>query len=349
MPNSSGEQPWLTSHERDLDLPAQDSKGKTGDPLPQEYYLCGSRSSTEVKVVLTSGQNPNHSMDGLASGFMEWLGKENVQVKFKQSKEENPKFFQYFPVYEWAGKGESWWDTPDLVVVSARSPGEWWGQHKDKLSCPIALVNEDDSTSLKTGEITNYTLVFKPQRLTTSHSDTKTNIRTLPFGAVREPRHPKPFKSRSIPIFFSATHRAGARTDLNKAISELGGVTQLNGIGSVKELHKEEYNKLLEDSMIAPAIYGGGPDTYRHWEVSYFGAMLLCQPPRTTAPNPLEDGKECIYLGGKDDIKEKLKALLADVDRLEEIARAGETKVIHHHMAIHRAQYVAKEVGCGVS
>lgn len=293
-------------------------------------------------VTLVSGESPCHIMDELADGFMRWIGKERVRPHLLLGPSADTSEFNYFrEVYQWAKEGKWEWipEQSELLVISTRSydkVSEWIAQQG--FHCAVATVDvrdkpPDETLTLIPG-IAAIQVPFKRELTYTSQS---TEIFSCPMGLVPETLPPlKPYAERTIPIscllgVSNITRRSIA--DAVKTIPEAKVV--------MERLPREEYLKILLDSKVSVACYGGGFNSYRYWEIPTCGALLVAQPLPLLIPHNFQSGLHALFYTSPQELLAMLRWAMAHSQEAEAIARAGTHHIITHHLTTHRAQYLS--------
>lgn len=295
-----------------------------------------------MNILMYNGSSPNETMDLLADGFMRWLGKEQVRLRFKFSGgRANLKFQNFHPVYAWADQDACTWpeEAADLAILSIRTPAEWAEELAPKLRCPSVSINDDDHPAHMWGHCKKPMLLFVKECHGTEGFDSPELVRPLPYGVIPEPIGVlPPWKTRTTSIFFAGLMRNERRTQVFKMITELGGVARKS-----TEPHTG-YTQELANTKIGVSPRGGASDNYRSWEICYWGGALVAQKFTHIVPNNLIHGTEALWYTEMDECQHYLEDLLKHPDKAEAMAKAGRAKVLAYHTNVHRAMYVVQEV-----
>ena len=106
------------------------------------------------------------------------------------------------------------------------------------------------------------------------------------------------------------------------------------------EMPKAAYNAALSRALVGISARGIGWDTYRYWEVPYFGTLLFSQRLRIVIPGDFREDQEAVYWLSIEEMRAKLTGLLMEPHRTEDLARAGQEASRNRHLSRHRAQAV---------
>ena len=292
-------------------------------------------------VTLVSGDSPCRAMDGLADGFMRWLGKERVRLHLLLSfSADIPEFSPFKPVYEWARTGQVTWkvDETELLIISMRSfekVKEWIDQQK--FHCMVATLDvrdkPPDETLSLAPPVSPVQVSFKREMTYTSQSPT---VYTCPVGIVPEVLPPlKPYAERSISVSCMVGESNMTRRAMVDVVKTIPGAR-----ASLERIDRQEYLKILMDSKIGVACYGGGFDSARYWEIPYCGALLVAQPMPLLIPRNFQAGKHALFYMSPIELLSVIKWALEHPIESEKMAREGTHHLMTNHLTIHRAQYL---------
>lgn len=296
-------------------------------------------------VTLISGESPCRGLDGLADGFMRWLGKERVRLHLLLGPSAEIQEFQYFhSVYEWAKHGT--WEWPiketELLVISTRQieqVSDWIAEQH--FSCPIATLDPRDKPCDEIQELTAGSYVQVSFKLELPYTaDPNTRAFPCPHGLVPEELPPlKPYAERSIPVLFMGGVSNATRPVLAEALQKIPGAKV-----ALSPLPRKEYLQLLTDTQIGVACYGAGFGSYRYWEIPYCGALLVAQPLPIVVPRNFQREKQALFYMTPSELLETVQWALSHPTEAAEIAKAGTLHLLQHHLSLHRAQWVADVV-----
>lgn len=292
-------------------------------------------------VTLVSGESPCRGIDGLTDGFMQWLGKDRVRPYLVLGPSADIPEFGYFkPVYDWSRQGT--WDwTPsqsELLILSMRSiekVNDWINDQK--FQCAVATVDvrdkPPDETLTLSPPMSSVQVSFKLELTYTSQSP---SVFSCPIGLVPETLPPlKPYAQRSIPILCCLGDSNITRQSLSQAVKRFPEAKVVT-----ERLPREEYLKLLLDSQMAIACYGGGFNSYRYWEIPACGALLIAQPLPLLIPHNFRMQQEALFYMSPVELMGVLRWALDHPTECEAIATAGTKSVVANHLMTHRAQYL---------
>lgn len=198
---------------------------------------------------------------------------------------------------------------------------------------PVAFLDGEDTDSIQSYVLNDVKVYFKREYLKgrAYHS----RVRPLSFAAIPE-AIPEITAVRSG-VFYSGHKTHPFRKEVGQALTEMG-------FPPIPNKDKATYNRSLINSLIGVAVRGNGWDTYRYWEIPYFGAALLSQRPGIVIPQDFVDGKEAVFYDGIPDLMKKLRGLLADSKRAIAVAEAGHKACMERHLSIHRAKTVLEAI-----
>ena len=298
-------------------------------------------------VTLVSGESPCRGMDGLADGFMRWLGKERVRLHLVIGDSADIPEFEYFrPVYDWARTGTWEWTTEqtELLVVSTRSVPkihDWVAA--GKFLCPVASLDPRDKPCDEIEVLTGLSPVQVSFKLELPYTaDPECVTFACPHGYVLEDTPPlMPYADRTIPVLFLGGETNLTRRALAEALQTLPNAKVLFN----ERIDRTQYRQMLANTKVGVACYGAGFASYRYWEVPAHGALLVAQPPPILIPHNFQRGTHALFYLTPQELLETVTWALDHPTEAEEIAKAGTAWLIQHHLTIHRAQYLAEIVG----
>jgi Glycosyl transferases group 1 len=286
-----------------------------------------------VKVAMITRGSPDYLPDLVADGLIRSLGRENVHLMTGMTKPSNPCLGQLGKGYDIPNQ-IGLYDT-EALIISIRgtiSDIRDWRQRTGKKA--VAVLDGEDDGIIRSDWLGEGTLYFKREYYKNRPYDPK--IRPLSFGAF-----PEPVPEVSDPragVFFRMRPTDPIRTSIGKDLAQLG----YSAIESL--VAKDRYNEDLARAAVGISARGMGWDTYRYWEVPYFGALLFSQNLGIVVPGDFVDGVEALFFDAVYDFLPKLKAILADPPRLQEIRLAGQKASHSRHLSIHRARRVLEEI-----
>lgn len=280
-----------------------------------------------MKVGVISRGSPDYQIDVVTDGLIRLLGRQSVSLDYNVRGGWGGPYAHLLQDFQ----GPEPFDIheADVLIASNRSATamrEWMKRTGKK---QVALLDGEDLDTIFSEHLSHVTVYFKREFIPHRPYDKK--VRPLPFAAIPEPIVDGVEITRQV--FYSGHITHPFRAQVAKALAEMG-------FPEAQNQEKSQYNLCLMSSLIGAAVRGNGWDTYRYWEIPYFGAALLSQRPGIVIPGNFEDGKEAVFYDGIDDMKRKLRDMLSNLDRTVEISRAGRKASIERHLSIHRAKTV---------
>jgi hypothetical protein len=91
-------------------------------------------------------------------------------------------------------------------------------------------------------------------------------------------------------------------------------------------------------------VRGAGWDTYRYWEIPFFGSVLLSQRIPVAIPDNFVEDTEAVFFDTIPEFAAKLIWLLDHPADAERIAKAGQQKCMARHLSTHRATTVLEAI-----
>ena len=168
----------------------------------------------------------------------------------------------------------------------------------------------------------------------------------ITFGIID--RHDELIKDKTYNVcFIAAGHEEeGIRCKIFKQLSKVGSCYMSDVERKRDWLDYIDYANILKTSLIGVSARGVGYDTYRYYEIVYFGAMLYSEEPTIEIPDGFIDGKHCVYFK-KDlsDFKDKLYYYFRNIEEAKKIAKAGREYLMKKHTSLNRASYVLDCIG----
>lgn len=292
-------------------------------------------------ITLVSGESPCRIMDGLADGFMRWLGKERVRLHFVLGTSVDSQEFRPFqPVYEWVRHGTWEWapGRSNLLVVSTRSienVSEWI--NAQGFHCAMATVDARDTPCNETLGLTPTATIQVPFKSELAYNNLNAEVFSCPSGLVPESLPVlKPWADRSIPVSCLLGLSNITRPAIADAIRSLPGARVEMGTC----LDRQEYLDILLDSKLSVACYGAGFNSYRYWEIPYCGAGLVAQRTPLLIPHDFQHGVQALFYGSPHEAITVIQEALVHPQETEAMMLAGTHHVLTYHLTINRAQYL---------
>jgi hypothetical protein len=149
-------------------------------------------------------------------------------------------------------------------------------------------------------------------------------------------------KNKSIDISFIASMTSSYRLDLYKFLVKYVKKRKLKAdIRIVGKFGKDwiphnEYQTIVSNSKLSISAQGTGFDTYRYWEIPFYGSTLVSQKPFIFIENNFVDGESAIFFSNFKELERKLDYYLLK-DLWEDVCRKGREHFLKYHTHIHRA------------
>lgn len=281
-----------------------------------------------MKIGVISCGSPDYLIDIVTDGLIRLLGRQSLSLAYNVRGGWGGAYAHLLEGFQ----GPEPFDINDaeMLIASTRSADlarEW--ERKAGKSKPIAFLDGEDVDQVL-GHLFNHCKVYFKREYIKGRAYPG-NVKPLPFAAIPEKSPDGVEVTRKV--FYSGNETHPFRREIVSSLRECGFEPAGNQA-------KASYNKCLMESLIGVAVRGNGWDTYRFWEVPYFGACLLSQRPGIVIPRGLVDGQEAVYYDTAADFKEKLRGLLQNPGKAAEIGKAGRKACMERHLSIHRAQTV---------
>lgn len=282
-----------------------------------------------MDITLVSRGSPDMLSDLVADGLFRRLGRSHVHLALGKGgpNHHDPRHSPFFKEYD-KENTVGFYDT-DGIITSVRSGlqdiKEW--TRRTSKSRVLVIDGEDDAV-IRTDYLHSCRLYFKREYLSGVTYDKR--IKPFPFGCIPEEMPPeKPVREG---IFYKCRLNDQIRLTIANKLAGMGFDTGWNDIWQ-----KWRYNEGLSQALIAISARGAGWDTYRYWEIPYFGACLLSQRPGIVIPQNLIDGQEAVYFDNPDHFCQRLKWLLDHRELAIQIAKNGRKACVERHLSTHRA------------
>lgn len=282
-----------------------------------------------MNVGVISKGSPDYLIDIVTDGLLRLLGRKNVAADYNVRFEPGGKG-AYYHLCQGMNDPEPFdlYDA-DVLIASTRSldAARRWKDRTGRRK--IAIIDGEDIAELNPAGIELGQIYFKREYF--HFTPYPKNVRPLPFAAIPE-AFPTDVQGRRG-VFYSGhlnhPFRAGIMTTL-KAM----------GYPPAPNQDKKDYNRSIAGAVVGVSIRGMGWDTYRYWEVPYFGAALLAQRPAHVIPANFEDGREAVFYDNPSDFRKKLESMMREPGKTMELAAAGHIALSHRHLSTHRARTV---------
>lgn len=104
-----------------------------------------------------------------------------------------------------------------------------------------------------------------------------------------------------------------------------------------------KYAEIIASSKLSFAVQGAGFDTYRYWEIPFYGSTLVSQKPYIYIEDNFVDGESAIFFRNFKELERKLDYYLLK-DKWEEICINGRKHFLKYHTYLHRAKKILKTI-----
>lgn len=113
------------------------------------------------------------------------------------------------------------------------------------------------------------------------------------------------------------------------------------------KLSRQEYAKAIRRSKIGLALDGWGEFTFRHLELWYMGAFMICSPniKYQELPLPAEEGKHYVTYDDIDDLVEKVRYYSTHNKERLEIAKNGRRMFVEYYNTEKHGGFIWSEIG----
>lgn len=286
-----------------------------------------------MKVGVISKGSPDYLIDIVTDGLIRVVGRPNLSIDYNVrfaaggrgpyqhlcQGMEGPEPFDIFDA--------------DILIASIRSLKEA-SQWKSKTGrAKIAIVDGEDLGGIDTGAAALAKMYFKREYF--HFTPYPPNVRPLPFAAIPEAL-PLEASVRQK-VFYSGHPNHHFRNEITAVLSSMGFPPAPNQ-------DKKNYNLSLTGSLVGVAVRGMGWDTYRYWEIPYFGAALLSQRPGHVIPANFIEGNEAEFYDTAGEFQKKLREMLAKPEETLRMAAAGHKAILDRHLSIHRARTILESL-----
>src|SRR4029079_4335604 len=281
-----------------------------------------------MKIGVISHGSPDYLIDIVTDGLIRLLGRDKISLDYNVRGGWGGGYAHLLQGFH----GPEPFDIheADVLIASTRSiPAVKAWAKKTGRRRPVAFLDGEDGDQVGSNLFSDCAVYFKREYY--KGRSYPSNVKPLPFAAIPELLIDGIEVTRKV--FYSGHVTHHFRKEIENVLSEMGH-------HAAPSQDKSAYNKCLMSSLVGVAIRGNGWDTYRYWEIPYFGAMLFSERAWIVIPNEFEDGKEAVYYDNASDFRTKLRNLLETPEKTLEIARAGHEASIKRHLSINRAKTV---------
>jgi hypothetical protein len=286
-----------------------------------------------MKVGVISRGSPDYLIDIVTDGLIRVVGRSNLSIDYNVRFAADGKGPYQHLCQGMEGPEPFDLRDADILVASIRSLKEA-RQWKVKTGrTKIALIDGEDLGGIDAGGVAMAKMYFKREYF--HFTPYPPNVRPLPFAAIPEAL-PTESSSREK-VFYSGHPNHPFRNEITAALSSMGFPPAANQ-------DKKDYNRSLRASLVGVAVRGMGWDTYRYWEIPYFGAALLSQRPGHVIPANFIEGEEAAFYDTAGDFQQKLRGMLAKPEETLRMAAAGHKAIQERHLSIHRARTILESL-----
>lgn len=280
-----------------------------------------------MKVGVISKGSPDYLIDVVTDGMIRLLGRSNVSLDYNVRGGWGGPFVHLLQGFQ----GPEPFDIheADVLVASNRSAAAMRQWMKKTGKKAVAFLDGEDSEPLLTDNLNHAKVYFKREYIKGKPYPWK--VKPLPFAAIPEAIIDGVQVTKQVCYSAHLTHKF--RGEVAKALKEMG-------FPPAENQEKAKYNLDLMSSLVGVAVRGNGWDTYRYWEIPFFGAAMLSQRPGIVIPNDFVDGQEAVFYDDIPQLKQKLRAMLDDPEGTLKIGQAGRKAVMERHLSQHRAKTV---------
>lgn len=280
-----------------------------------------------MRVGVISRGSPDYLIDIVADGLIRLLGRPAVSLDYNVRKGVGSPYDQLF--HRFAEPDSFAIHEAEILIASVRSLPEAaaWMARTGKRK--VAIVDGEDDPVIREPWPQSAAVYFKREYLAGIPYGPR--VRPLPFAAV-----PETFEydeRRPNPLFYLARDTHPYRRQVVSVLVEMG-------FRPASNLPKSEYNRILSASLIGVSVRGLGWDTYRYWEIPYFGAAMIAQRMPLVIPGNFEDGAEAVFFDDPEDFRTKVGRMLRDREGTLKIARTGRKACLERHLSVNRAKTV---------
>jgi len=280
-----------------------------------------------TRVALVSYGSPDYLIDIVTDGMIRVLGRENAHLVYNRTSPNESKISHLFSGF--GGENTFPIVEADCLIASTRSDFKFVEDWMNATGKPVALVDGEDDSIVRREHL-RVKVYAKREYL--KGRQYHSNVIPLPFGAIPESR--PSVAERKLPVFFRATRTDAIRPMILKEIEDLGLPIQTNPVS------KDEYNRILAGALVGVSARGAGWDTYRYWEIAYFGCALLSQRHSLVIPGDFLEDEEVILFESMDEFSKKLKRLLLEPLVAMEFGKKVQKACLERHLSTHRAKTV---------
>lgn len=277
-----------------------------------------------------SKRSPDYLIDIVTDGLIRLLGRGGLSIEYNMRKDWGG---QYVMLPDLSGPEPFEIHDADVLVASVRSLAEARAWKRKTGGRKVAIIDGEDGTSIEDAH--SEVDIYYKRELLAGRSYSK-NIKPLPFGMIPEPAPDGVEVNRKV--FFRYIENHPIRGEVKRELDKLG-LTAEHG-----HIEKQAYNKMLMSSLVGISARGGGWDTYRYWEIAFFGVAMLSQRLPIVIPDNFTEGTEVVFFDRMADFRSKLLEMLACPEKTVAIGQAARAKCLAKHMSVNRAKTVLEDL-----
>lgn len=286
-----------------------------------------------MKVGVISKGSPDYLIDIVTDGLIRLMGRQNLSLDYNFRGGAGGAYVHLGKNF--AGPEPFDIHDSDVLIASSRSGPAISAWIKKTGKTKVACIDGEDDDAIRENCLHQVKTYFKREYLKGRAYSSK--IRPLPFAAIPETTIGA-VPLREPPVFYMGHPNHADR----KWVAEV--LTSMGFMPSTARIEKADYNRMLMGSLVGVSARGGGWDTYRYWEIPFFGAMLLSQRLGTVIPADFIEGAEALFFTGPQELKARLSEMLKDRTRARNIAEAGKIASRRRHLSYHRAKTVLEAI-----
>jgi hypothetical protein len=243
----------------------------------------------------------------------------------------------------------------DFVVITSWRPEQPWileniyKRFKGKI--PIIWVDGEDDLFIRQEEFFSNLYFKRELKLSNYEEMERKGIKPITFGIIDDRKSDLifPIQKKYLLSFIASGHNLqGMRCQMFRKLRDFNDNENIFylDVERSKEgyLSYKTYNEILFDSQIGISIAGEGYDTYRYWEIPYFGAMLMADTPTIKINDNFTDMDNAVFFKNLNEFEEKFNYLKDNPAVVREISRRGYEHLMKFHTSVNRAEYIINEV-----
>jgi len=317
-------------------------------------------------VAIISGGSPDYLIDIVADGMVRFLGHEKLYIKYfwlRPGAREDRRF-RHLYASTISHENRISFSECEALIASVRVPIEWIARYKQRGGI-VAILDGEDSGELKDKYLKLADAYFKRECFLSGEYPVK--VFNVPRGRRFVPCYHKKYPANVFDLPFAVVpvicssgdgdvqktgnvfFAGGAGQKIRRQLEEMIVGIVGNSTCMPNVLNMEEYAREVRRHWICVAPRGSGWDTYRYWEIPYFGSVLLCQKSELKIEDDFVHGESCLKFSTVGEAKSLIEEFLQKKDKLSYIASKGKELVMSKHLSVHRAMKVWKIINSFVN